>query len=158
MITQSRLQELLTYDPVTGLFYWKRAHAAVKVGDRAGCVNVRGYVMIQIGGRYYRGHRLAWLYVKGVWPPKLDHRDLNKSNNAWDNLRLASDSENQANRGRQRNNTSGCKGVSKHEGRWRADIHPRGGHKFLGCFDTLEEASAAYEAAAQTYFGEFARC
>lgn len=47
-----------------------------------------------------------------------------------------------------RNNTSGLIGVSHHKGRWRARIHFQGVDRCLGFFDSPEEASAAYEAAA----------
>lgn len=42
-------------------------------------------------------------------------------------------------------NTSGYRGVSKDKHNWRAQIQIKGKSKFLGYFDTPEEASEAYE-------------
>lgn len=98
--------------------------------------------------------------MTGEWPDKrMDHRDLDRSNNRWSNLRLASNTENGANRAKGKNNTSGHKGVSwcKNRQKWQAGIKINYRRKALGRFDTKEEAAAAYAVAAQELFGEFAR-
>jgi hypothetical protein len=112
-LTADRLRELLEYDPETGVFRWKEARAPnAKAGDEAGFIHRDGYRYIRIGQRQYAAHRLAWLYVTGEWPAShLDHRDMERTNNSLGNLRPASHSQNQANRPKQANNTSGFKGV-----------------------------------------------
>lgn len=89
----------------------------------------------------------------------VDHRDTNGLNNAWSNLRAATKSQNNANTRTAKNNKAGVKGVmrDKHGRRWVAQIKPGGKSMHLGTFDTQEEASAAYGAAAAKFFGEFAR-
>jgi hypothetical protein len=88
----------------------------------------------------------------------IDHRDGNRANNRWSNLRLATQSENSANRHRHINNTSGFKGVSLCKwGKWRACIEKNGRKIHLGMYDTPQAAHAAYVAAARKLFGEFAR-
>jgi hypothetical protein len=129
---------------------------------RAGVVNDRGYVKVRIAGRAYSAHRLAYLYMTGEWPKgQIDHKDLNKANNAWANLRQCLPRENLGNRGLQANNTSGLKGVSIDRRRvdrpFRAFIAKDGKNRSLGSFRTADEAHAAYCRAAEQQFGEFAR-
>lgn len=89
----------------------------------------------------------------------VDHRDGNGLMNRRENLRLASKSQNAMNSGPHIDNSSGAKGVhwSKQRKRWRAEICAGGVRKHLGLFDTVEAASAAYQAAADAMHGEFAR-
>ena len=67
---------------------------------------------------------------------------------------MATSSQNMGNQKRHANGMSGFKGATWHKcGRWQAQIQMR----YLGLFDTAEEAHAAYMAAAQNAYGEFAR-
>ena len=74
------------------------------------------------------------------------------------NLRICSNSQNQANRGVGKNNTSGFKGVwfDNRVLRWRAAIQVLKKRIQLGKFDLKEDAARAYNKAATKYFGEFA--
>jgi hypothetical protein len=89
----------------------------------------------------------------------VDHISGDGLDNRRSNLRLASRAENQRNRGAQRNNTSGYKGVHFHRQRqkWQAEIGIDGQDIYLGLFLTPEEAHAAYCEAAKRYYGKFAR-
>ena len=93
--------------------------------------------------------------MTGRWPIEADHRDLDPSNDRWDNLREATSSQNKGNARRWRNNQLGVKGVwfHKQKGKFTSQC----GHKHLGLFATAGEAYAAYLAAAEAKFGEFAR-
>lgn len=151
MLTQSRLKELLNYDPDTGIFT-RRVSASnrVKIGDRAGSVNGMGYRHIYVDGNLYLAHRLAWLYVYGGFPPSgIDHINAVKDDNRIVNLREATQSENNQNRAKQSNNTSGFRGVSWHATakKWHARIGVGNKLKHIGLFDTPEAAHAAYLAA-----------
>lgn len=157
MLTAERLRSLLDYDPATGVFLWRvRRGPSALAGSIAGHIIAGGYRLIGVDGTEYYAHRLAWLYVHGAWPTgHIDHQNVTPGDDRISNLREATRSQNLANRPAQSNNTSGLKGVSFHKGagRWRATIQ----HKYLGLFDTAEEAHAAYRAAASRVFGEFAR-
>ncbi len=60
-LTQRRLKELLTYNPITGGFHWKVAPSrTIKVGDLAGATGIR----IQIDGVAYSKTRLRQLYLE----------------------------------------------------------------------------------------------
>ena len=158
-LTQERLKELLTYDPDTGVFRWRTRRGSSGAGKTAGSDNGKGYIVIRIDRRIYKAHRLAWLHELGRFPPAdLDHINGQKGDNRIANLREATRSQNQANLGAPRNNTSGVKGVfwDKHAGKWVAQIR-QGGRKHLGCFSDKSEAKAAYEKAARELFGDFAR-
>lgn len=161
MLTQDRLRELLVYDPLSGEFTWLvNRLGSGGAGSRAGAFDGQGYRQIGIDGRIYREHRLVWLYVHGHWPvADLDHINRNRSDSRLANLRPATRSQNSANSGPPRNNSSGFKGVSleKRSGRWHAYITVARRRQNLGRFDTAEAANAAYVAAAVRIHGEFAR-
>lgn len=157
-LTQQRLRELLTYDDGSGKFYWaiKRGHR--KPGDLAGNPRKDGYVYIRIDNSLYSAHRLVFLYVNGSFPSScVDHRNGIKSDNRMKNLRIASMQENMRNRGTQKNNTSGFKGVSFHKPtmKWKANIKVNGKSISLGYYVTPQDAHKAYCAAAEKYHGEF---
>ncbi len=160
-LTQERLQVLFHYEPETGEFIRKvKTSNSTCIGDVAGTVQRRGYIQLRVDGVLYLAHRLAWLYMTGRMPEnEIDHRDLNKSNNAWSNLRPADGSLNNANKPTQKNNALGLKGVSRHNrgSKFRADIRINGKQKYLGCFSSQDAAAKAYADAANDTFGEYAR-
>ncbi len=104
-----------------------------------------------------RMHRM----ILGVTDPKIqvDHRNCNGLNNQKKNLRICTDQQNKQNRGKQRNNTSGYKGVffNKRFKKWTAIIGVDGKLKHLGYFKSPKQASIAYKKAQKIYHGEFAR-
>lgn len=139
-----------SYDPETG--------TVSKDGRPIGSVGKDGYVRMHYKGRVERGHRLAYILQGLSLPDQIDHRDGNRSNNRWSNLRDCSNTQNGYNR----------KGTSK-QGRkkgafynsakdqWYSMIRYDGERKYLGSFPSEEEAHAAYCKAAHRFHGEFAR-
>lgn len=154
-LTASRLREVLEYDLESGIFRWRMSRGMRRAGATAGCVMSKGYVFIKIDSVIHTAHRLAVLYMTGQWPPhEVDHKDLNKANNAWSNLRLATSSQNKRNVIKARKSAAGFKGVNQTPtGRYRATMSKDRKCVYLGEFDTAIEAHAAYMAAA----GEFAQ-
>ncbi|HEC65424.1 MAG TPA: HNH endonuclease [bacterium] len=71
-----------------------------------------------------------------------DHIDGDKLNNLRENLRSVTHSQNCRNR--KFVNTSGYRGVSWHQGKWRATITINGKHKHLGYFDNKRLAYEKY--------------
>jgi hypothetical protein len=160
MLTQAQLREVLDYDPETGVFTRLVRGGRCLVGEVAGYARPDGYRIIQVKGRNYRASRLAWLWMTGEWPAVyVDHINCVRDDNRWSNLRPASETQNMGNARKRADNTSGLKGVcwDAERGKWKAQIGVGGRSKGIGRFDTLEEAHAAYIAAAEKRFGEFAR-
>ena len=159
-ITAERLRYVLHYDPSNGMFRWRVATGhRVAAGDAAG-VRSRGYLLIGVDGVKYRASNLAWLYVTGEWPTAgIDHKDQDPTNDRWKNLRLADQSQNNANAHVRSDNTSGLRGVNwrPDKQKWRAYVNLHGKQFFCGYFDTIEEAKAARDAKASLLHGEFAR-
>lgn len=159
LLTAARLRELLHYNPETGAFVNRVRRGRIAAGTPAGSPHCCGYIQIQVDGYNYLAHRLAWLWMTGKWPADgIDHRDLNRSNNRWDNLRPGNRSQNNTNCRAHRDSKSGIKGVRQHRtGRWEARVCANRVTIYLGLFDTPEEASAAYFAKARELHGEYAR-
>lgn len=88
-----------------------------------------------------------------------DHINGLVTDNREENLRVCTDAENKRNRGRTQQNTSGLKGVYWHKqiGRWYSRIMVDNKDKYLGTFDTPEEAHLAYTKASKKLHGKFAR-
>jgi hypothetical protein len=101
-------------------------------------------------------HRLIMKPPPGM---RVDHINMDKLDNRKENMRLATQSQNMANRGPQKNNTSGYKGVSwdKARKKWSSCIKVHGVIIHLGRFVCPVAASEAYTKASIQYFGDFAR-
>ena len=152
-MTQAELKKLFTYDAITGEFTWLIDSAKnVKAGSIAGA---RGglYVRIVVNKKKYAAHRLAFLYMTGSMPGKVDHEDGNKQNNIWTNLRDTTTSENNKNKSQAQNNTSGCTGVAyvKHISKWQAKIGVNYKSINLGFFVNESDAIAARKTAEVKY-------
>lgn len=155
-LTVERVRELLDYDLNTGIFTWRISISnRIRVGEIAGVLHHTGYIHIRIAGTPYPAHKLAWFHVHGEWQ-LVDHKDRNKSNNVYDNLRVANKYQNASNKATYSNNGLGIKGIRQRGSKFEARIQHKGYPLYLGTFDTLEEAIEARQEAAKEYFGEFA--
>jgi hypothetical protein len=92
---------------------------------------------------------------------EIDHKDNNPLNNNISNLRYCTKSCNSANRGPQKNNSSGFKGVYQRGSRWSAEMVIREGQEkkkkiWIGSFKSKIQAAKAYDREAYARWGEFA--
>lgn len=151
-LTHARICEALHYEPTTGVFTWAIKRKGTKgIGRVAGGLDADGYWRIKINYQEIKAHRLAWMYVYGVWPQcELDHINHSKTDNRISNLREVSRSENLQNRPMLKNNLSGYRGVhwEADRKRWRASIAIGGKQRIIGRYVDRHAAYAAYCAAA----------
>jgi hypothetical protein len=157
-ITAEVIREFLEYIPEAGTLLQKKARPKVKVGAIAGVVTPYGYRYIQLSGKKYAAHRLVWLIETGAMPEgELDHIDGNKLNNKFSNLRVVTRKQNCENKGAQRNNQLGLRGVSYNTRlkKYVAQIQHHGKNKYLGVFSDPQAARAAYILAERELFTHF---
>jgi len=153
MLTQERLKELLHYDPETGVF------TRVKTGKVSGHVDVVGYCTLGIDYKIYKAHRLAWLYVYGVWPSDMvDHINNVKSDNRIINLREANNTQNQHNQTISSTSKTGVKNVhynkkhKKYVGMFTYNCEKI----YCGMFEKIEDANSAVILKRIEYHKEYA--
>lgn len=158
MITQEELLAKFHFVPETGEFYRRTTGSRVGTNSSSPRHNLQ-YRLIEIRGKRYLAHRLAFLYMTGVVPCEIDHKDGNGLNNAWSNLRPATRNQNRANSrlSKKRLLPKGVYKVTGYADRWQAKIVINKQHVYLGSFDTQEAAHNAYLRKAAEAFGEFAR-
>lgn len=160
MIAHSRLLELLTYNPLTGLFIRNTAVGRFKVGSVSGSIStIIGYWEVRVDGKRYLGHRLAWFYMTGEWPPvTIDHENRIRSDNKWSNLRLATKAEQVMNTKLYENNLSGAKGISWDDKnkKWCCEINADGQKHWLGRFDEFDQAKTVLDKKRIELHGQFA--
>jgi len=156
MITQEQLKELIHYDPDTGAFTNVTTRGKATAGRTSGNLSKNGkdstliYRRIYISGKFYKAHRLAFLYMDGSWPAEeVDHINGDGSDNRWCNLRKASRHINGRNTRLKSNNTSGLHGIawSKSRNKWRVRIVVDHKEIFLGRYSDLFEAVCVRKAA-----------
>ncbi len=159
MLAQERLKQRLHYDPETGIVTWLVKRGRSHGRTQAGYAGPDGYWRIVVDRKLYLRSRLAWLYMTGEWPREMvDHKNLDQTDDRWGNLREATRSQNNANSHVRSRSRTGFKGVRLHRDRFVAQISAGDGQtRYLGIFDTPEEAHAVYAQAAHERFGDFAR-
>ena len=162
------------YDTLHDLFeyrdenlYWKeRPSNRVDISKPAGNINaITGYRQIRIKGKNYRAHRLIYQMFNEQWDitdtsqdNSVDHADRDKLNNNIDNLRVATQSQQQHNTGNMKNNTSGTTGVCWHKasGKWQVQVAVNKKQQHGGLFVNKEDAIAKATEMRDELHGEFA--
>lgn len=160
------ISKLFNYDSSTGLFTWKervnnKAFNNKLANKVAGTLHNKGYISLQSNLGSVLAHNLAWYMVNGVIPKgfKIDHIDRVRSNNPISNLRLATDSENMWNCGKQKNTKSKFKGAWWHKTnkKWVAEIKKHRKKIHIGCFENELDAAKAYDSKSIELHGEFSK-
>lgn len=124
-------------------------------GKIVGTIGQDGYRKCAHMGKQYKVHRLIWLLVYGEWPKNfIDHINGVRDDNRLDNLRDVSHSVNVLNQ--QPRGKCPYVGVNKQgrTGRFEASLQVSGKRRYLGTFDTQDDALAARTAAEIKYLGE----
>ena len=164
-LTAEIARELLTYNPDTGKLFWKerpvkyfknpnytKSWNAKWAGKEALTAITRrksGHIARLDGcvlNKSYYTHRIAWLIYYGEWPKnQIDHINQDPTDNRIENLRDVPQTDNVKNQSLHSNNKSGYTGVYfyKKQNKYAADVRINGVTKWLGYYDTVEEAVAA---------------
>jgi len=172
-LTTQIARELLTYNPDTGKLFWKERPAkyfnnpnytkrwntryagkealtAISLRKSGHISRLDGYVL----NKSYSTHRIAWLMYYGEWPKnQIDHINQDPTDNRIKNLRDVTNAENHKNQTLRSTNTSGYVGVSfyKSRNKYSAEALVNGVKKWLGYYDTVEEAAAVRAVASINY-------
>jgi len=161
------------YDTIIDLFeyrdgdlYWKETGTGRgNISKPAGSMDDKGYRVIMIKGKYYKAHRLIYQMFNPEWDitdtsqdNSIDHRDNDPLNNNIDNLRVATNSQNQHNTGKRNDNTSGTTGVNwdKATGKWKVQVVVNKKYHHGGYFVNKEDAIAKVTEMHNELHGEFA--
>ncbi|WAX06043.1 hypothetical protein BD26P3_00042 [Phocaeicola phage BD26P3] len=157
MITFQEAKELFIYDRDTGIIKWRKRFNPMQRADLvAGNTSRRdGYTRISFKDKPYLAHRIAMLLSFGFCDDRLqvDHINHIRDDNRLSNLRFVTFADNQRNKTKRSNNTSGVTGVSycKDRRKYVAQIVVDGANISLGRFVTLEEAAEVRKAAEIKY-------
>lgn len=144
-------------------------------------INRHKWKILRSRKRVYAAREVGKTKVRGKWETMLLHRFLTKAkkgeyvdhingntlDNRKENLRIASNSQNLGNRGKQKDNTSGYKGVVKFSGKGgyavgltrdfkRYVFFSISTTKFEASGMSLEDLAKIYDRAAVHFYGEFA--
>jgi HNH endonuclease/AP2 domain len=155
-LSQEELKSAFEYEPLTGIVRWKENRSNMVQGSIAGCTHGSGYKVVTINSKSYKLHRVIWIMLFNQIPDGfyIDHINGNKIDNRLENLRLATNSQNQQNRPAPKNSSSGYRGVTWHKqvNKWMARICHNQKRITIGFFDTAEQAYEAYKAEAKKLY------
>lgn len=156
-ITKELLNSIFTYKD--GAIFWKESRKGTQAGDPAGGINGNGYFATQINGKRYKNHVIIYIMHYGNTKYEIDHIDKNPLNNNIENLREATKSQNQWNKSKSSNNSSGFKNVwlDKKVNKWAVSVQKYGKSYWGGYFDELSQANIAAIKLRQDLHEVFAR-
>lgn len=150
VLTFSQLRELFAYNEVTGEVRWLQARQGRDLSKPVGHRDTEGYLRVTISGRRYRLHRVIYMMMTcGAIPDlhEIDHKNGDRSDNRWRNLRLVTSRTNNQNRKTHRSGKLIGACFHKPSGRWQSAIRKHGHRVYLGSFPTEVDAHNAYVAA-----------
>lgn len=167
--TQEYLKECLNYNPETGDLIWKERPLSHFKNEsiykswnnkykfkKAGTYCNSGwnqYIDIRIDSKSYRGHRLIWFYVHGVWPDVIDHQNGVQTDNRVCNLRNTTLAGNCMNKRISKANKTGVMGVRwiTEYSKWQSKIKTNNIPVLLYYGDDFFEACCARKSAEIQY-------
>ena len=150
--SQEELKRLFDYNPKTGELRWKiRPANCIQVGDLINGKNKGGYLAAKYKGKTMLAHRVIYCWMTGVDPVGrlVDHKNRDRADNHWTNLRLATILDNNR-------NCSHPGYCLRPNGTWRVRVRHHSKALFDKTVKTEEEARALIIEKRAEFFGEFA--
>ena len=156
VIARDKLHTLFEYRD--GVLYnrvdrGRRAKPEQPVGTR----DTYGYLVVTIDRKKYKVHRLIYAMFHDEVPAVLDHVNGDPADNRIENLRPATVQQNSYNRKVNTTSTTGIKNVHPLHGKWMAQCQANGVRRYLGMFNSVEDATKAVAAFRNANHKEFAR-
>lgn len=141
-----------------GSLYWKANRKIVLIGQRAGADHIKGYRQIYHKGKYYLEHQLVWDMQYGYVPKQLDHINGNKQDNRIENLREATNSQNQKNTKTRITSKSEVKNVHwvGRDKKWTVQMYIDGIKRSFGNYHDIAYAKFVADFIRHKYFGKWA--
>lgn len=148
--SQAELKDKFDYSPETGVITLKQCRKKSRIGTACGTKQKNGYLMVSYNGIKYYSHRIIWMWMTGEDPKDItiDHKNRNRSDNKWSNLRLADGSEQEQNKK--------ARGYHENGSNFRAQIRINGVQTTIGTYLTEAEAATAYQLKCKELRREFA--
>ena len=156
--------EIIIHDDYAGMIIYDKnnkeiAKVNINLEDIEKVIKYKWYIK---DNGYVYNKKVGYLhrYIMNCPDDKVvDHINHNKLDNRKCNLRICTQSQNQMNRCKQSNNTSGYTGVHFDESnnKWYAQISIDGKRTTLSVYETKEEAIKARKEAEKKYYGEYTR-
>lgn len=155
----NKFRERFSYDPESGLLSRKVGVGGQLAGSIVGTDNGKGYLRTSFNNEQYLVHLIIYAMQTNEMAEVVDHKDLDKKNNRWSNLRPTNKSGNERNTSVRSNSTTGIKNVYWIPGRhkYRVQFKVHGETKYFGYYDTIQEAEVVAERERRRLHGEFAR-
>lgn len=156
---QKECLRLFDYNPLSGALKWKDNHQIRFIGREAGSINHHGYRRVNLGKTKLHAHQIIWLMIYGELPPcEIDHINGERDDNRLDNLRIASQQQNQQNAGVRIDNLLGVKGVRlRPSGRYQARVKLTDGSQSVKTFSSPIDAISWLAIQRNQSHGEYAR-
>jgi HNH endonuclease len=141
-----------------GSLFWKFNRKAALVGQRAGSDHAKGYRQVYYNGKYCLEHQLVWALQYGYFPKQLDHINGNRQDNRIENLREATNSQNQKNTKTRITSKSGVKNVhwANRDKKWTVQMYIDGVKRSFGNYHDIAYAKFVADFIRYKHFGEFA--
>ena len=156
-ITQEYVRQVFNYKD--GDLFWNiKPNTRVRIGDKAGSQDAKGYLYLSLDRKKYPVHHIVFLYFNGYLPKMIDHIDNIKNNNKIENLREATYSQNNRNVLLRKDNKSGIKNVffEKWTKKWKVMLRIDGKRKCFGRYSDVDLAELVAIEARNKYHGEYA--
>ena len=124
--------------------------------SRKKSISNKFYAATSINNKIVYMHHMIFGKIGVSTNNHIDHIDGNSLNNRRSNLRLITVSQNIANSGVRKNNSTGYKGVTKKRNKYSVKIKVNRVVINGGVFDTKKDAAIKYNELAVKYFGHYA--